>query len=478
MSGPSDAALISDSLDEPMRFGEIFDRHAKTLFRYLARRTGPQVAGDLLSDTFLAAFEARGRYDADFPTALPWLYGIASNVLRKHFRRRDGEHRMLDRLATPSAPEDEADSVADAIDARRRVHSMANLLEELPAGERDVLALRAREALTYEEIAIALDIPVGTVRSRLHRTRRQLRAALEEIDRIHSTPSGATLPASEATPLVLTREKERLMRAIEGKTKVIIDAGDGTVLIRSKDVITAGDGTRLDVVEGKAASSTTSTCNVFRLLNSEHVPNHFVEQLDAVTFRARKVDMIPLELVARRIATGSFLDRHAAVADGTVFADPIFEVFEKDDANHDPLLELDFEHDALRRFVPNEAAALRLGDARAGDLLGEEALSTSRHAFVSAELYEQLRALTVRAFEIVEQAWARFGGTYVDFKIECGFDHETRALLVADVIDSDSGRLRFGDRDVSKQAYRDGTQSLAEILRNFDEVAELTRQFA
>jgi len=267
------------------------------------------------------------------------------------------------------------------------------------------------------------------------------------------------------------------MQAIEGKTKIIIDAGDGTVLVRSKDDITAGDGAKHDVLEGKASSSTTTTCNIFRLLDNNRVPTHFVERVDAVTFRARKVDMIPLELVARRIATGSFLDRNPDIADGTVFADLVFEVFEKDDANHDPLLEFGFAHDGLRRFVPNKKAALQVGDAHAGDLIREEALSQSRYAMVTAELLEQLRDLTVRTFEIVERAWATLGATYFDFKIEFGFDHETGALLVADVIDSDSGRLRFGDKDMSKQAYRDGSQTLGDIKKNFDEVAELTEQF-
>src|SRR5205807_7928208 len=85
--------------------------------------------------------------------------------------------------------------------------------------------------------------------------------------------------------------------------------------------------------------------------------------------------------------------------------------------------------------------------------------------FVTPELLVQLRDLTVRTFEIVEQAWTSLGGTYFDFKIECGFDDETGALLVADVIDSDSGRLRFGDKDMSKQAYRDGSQSLPDIKK-------------
>jgi RNA polymerase sigma factor (sigma-70 family) len=467
-----------ESLDVPDRFGEIFDRHAETVFRYLARRIGPDNASDLLADVFLAAFGDRCRYRSDFPTALPWLYGIASNLLRKHFRRRAGELRMLDRLVAQSEADDLVDAVAGAIDAHRQVRAMAKLLEELAPGERDVLLLYAWEALTYEEIATALEIPVGTVRSRLNRTRRRLRAGADETDRIRSVLPDLLTTIPDVTSNVLTREKERLMQIIEGKTKIITDAGDGTVLIESKDDITAGDGAKHDVMEGKAVSSTTSTCNIFRLLNDKLVPTHFVERLDAVTFRARKVEMIPLELVARRIATGSFLDRNADIADGTVFADLVVEVFEKDDANHDPLLEFGFAHDVLRRFVPNARAALQLDNASAGDLISEEALSLSRYASVTPELLEQLRELTVRTFEIVEDAWASLGGTYFDFKIECGFDHETGALLVADVIDSDSGRLRFGDKDMSKQAYRDGSQSLPDIKKNFDVVAELTNQLA
>jgi phosphoribosylaminoimidazole-succinocarboxamide synthase len=477
VTGRTDPELIIGSLDEPAWFGEIFDRHAEAVFGYLARRIGPEDASDLLADVFLAAFEARPRYDPGFSMGLPWLYGIASNLLRKHFRWRAGELRMLGRLVSQSEPDDHVDAVADAVDAQLQVRAMAELLDELPSGEREVLLLHAWEAFTYEEIGNALNIPVGTVRSRLNRTRRRLRAGVDEVDRARSLRPDRLTTIPDPTGAILAREKEKLMQAIEGKTKVIIDAGGGTVMVRSKDDITAGDGAKHDLIQGKGASSTTTTCNIFRLLNNNGVPTHFVERLDAVTFQARKVDMIPLELVARRIATGSFVDRNADIGDGTVFADLVFEVFEKDDANHDPLLEFDFGGDALRRFVPNTMAALQLGDVHAGDLVSEEALSHGRFATVTSELFAQLRDLTLRTFEIVEQAWARLGGTYFDFKVECGFDHETGALLVADVIDSDSGRLRFGDKDMSKQAYRDGSESLADIKRNFDEVVELTKQF-
>ena len=467
---------MEESFVDAARFGDIFDRHAQAIFRFLGRRIGPDDAGDLLSEVFLAAFEARTRYDRDRPSALPWLYGIASNLLNKHYRHRVSELRVVERMRVQNDPQDHADLVTASVDAQVQLRTMAKLLEELPAGERDALLLYAWEDLTYGEIAGALGVPTGTVRSRLNRVRQRLRAATDEIDGVRSVRPDRLAPLPDAPASLLNREKELLMQAIdEGKTKIIIDAGDGTVMIRSKDDITAGDGAQHDVIDGKAAASTTTTCNIFQLLNGQGVPTHFLEQLDAVTFRARRVEMIPLELVARRIATGGFLDRNADVADGTVFADLVFEVFEKDDANHDPLLEFDFAGDALRRLVPNTKAAIQLG-VHAGDLISQEPLSHSRYATVTSELLEQLRELTIRTFEIVEQAWAGLGGTYSDFKIECGFDQEHGTLLVADVIDSDSGRLRFGDKDMSKQAYRDGSQSLPDIKKNFDEVAELTKQ--
>jgi RNA polymerase sigma factor (sigma-70 family) len=477
VDAPSDAEIMEQSLVDVDRFGEIFDRHAPAIFRFLARRIGPDDAGDLLSDVFLAAFESRARYDRERPSALPWLYGIGSNLLGKHHRHRASELRALERMVVRSDPHDHADSVTRSVDAQAQLLAMAELIESLPPGERDALLLYAWEDLSYAEIATAIGVPTGTVRSRLNRVRQRLRAATDEIDGIRSVRPDRLAPLADAPASLIHREKERLMHAIdEGKTKVIIDAGDGTVLIRSKDDITAGDGDRREVIEGKAASSTTTTCNIFRLLDAHDLPTHFVEQVDAVTFRARKVQMIPLELVARRIATGGFLDRNADVADGTVFDDLVFEVFEKDDASHDPLLELDPAMDTLRRLVPNARAADRLG-AHAGDLISQEPLSSSRFSMVTAELLDQLRELTCRTFEIVEQAWAEQGGTYVDVKIECGFDEETGTLLVADVIDSDSGRLRFGGKDMSKESFRDGSQSLPELGRNFDEVAELTKRF-
>src|SRR5438552_4465765 len=111
MTAPSDAALIEDSLRDLDRFGEIFDRHAQAIFRFLGRRIGPDDAGDLLGDVFLAAFQARVRYDARHQSALPWLYGISSNLLSKHFRRRASELRVLERLVGQNDLRDHAEAV-------------------------------------------------------------------------------------------------------------------------------------------------------------------------------------------------------------------------------------------------------------------------------------------------------------------------------------------------------------------------------
>ena len=474
----SDAEVIRESLGHPPRFGEIFDRHAQAIYRFLGRRVGPDDGGDVLSDVFVAAFESRHRYDTNVATALPWLYGIAANLLSKHFRKQAGELRALERVAERASFERIDETVAASVDAQRHVRALAKSLDGLPAAERVVLLLHAWEGLTYQELAVALGIPVGTVRSRLNRTRRKLRADAE-IDRVRASRPDRLSRIADPAPDLLNREKEKLMQVlIEGKTKVVDDAGNGEVLIRSKDDITAADGAKRDVLDGKAAASTRTTSNIFRLLERSGVPTHFVDSVDDVTFRARNVQMIPIELVARRHAAGSFTERVPQVPDGTVFEELVFEMFEKDDSNHDPLLQFDFEAGVLRRYIPNKKAADAVGpNAEAGDLLSEEAIAESRYPGISPDLVRRLRTLTVSAFEVIESAWRDQGGVYIDFKIECGFDRETGELLVADVIDSDSGRLRFGDVDMSKQSYRDGTATLPEIKKKFDEVAALTDNF-
>lgn len=178
MSPPSDAEVIGRSLDEPEAFGLIYDRHAATLLRFLGRRPGATVAEGLVGELFRIAFQRRKIFDVSRPSALPWLYGIGSNLLLKH--RRD-EARRLRASARMAADSEVAHGRAsiEALDARLLFPRVADAIEALPEGEREALLLFAWEDLSYQSVAEALDLPIGTVRSRLNRARAQLRELLE-----------------------------------------------------------------------------------------------------------------------------------------------------------------------------------------------------------------------------------------------------------------------------------------------------------
>jgi RNA polymerase sigma factor (sigma-70 family) len=172
----TDAAVIAASLVDPARFGALFDRHASTLYRYLVRRLGPGEADAMLGDVFRIAFERRESYDQQQPLARPWLYGIATNLLAKHRRREARRLHAMARLATSGPPAiDEAEQVAAVVDAASAWQRVADAVTALPDGERDALLLHVWEGLSYQDVAAALGLPVGTVRSRLARARGRLR---------------------------------------------------------------------------------------------------------------------------------------------------------------------------------------------------------------------------------------------------------------------------------------------------------------
>jgi RNA polymerase sigma factor (sigma-70 family) len=188
MANESDAAVITASLDEPGRFGAIFDRHATVVFRYLVRRVGVDDAEALLGDVFRIAFEKRAGYDGERLNARPWLYGIATNLLAHHRRteaRRIGATARL--LARRQPGEDgtdaASDQIVDRLDAAELWPHVADAVAALPEGERDALLLYVWEELSYDEIACALDVPLGTVRSRLNRARENLRELRASIGR-------------------------------------------------------------------------------------------------------------------------------------------------------------------------------------------------------------------------------------------------------------------------------------------------------
>ncbi|MET7460276.1 RNA polymerase sigma factor [Nonomuraea sp. NPDC005501] len=186
-----DAELVRRSRDDPEAFAALFDRHAPELHRYVVRRLGDALADDIVADTFLDAFRQRARYDLTRLDARPWLYGIAANLIGKHRRSEVRFYRALARSGVDEVAESYADRVEARVAASAAQRELAGALAALPAAERDVLLLVAWADLSYDETAAALGVPVGTVRSRLHRARKRTRAALggdptaieEELDR-------------------------------------------------------------------------------------------------------------------------------------------------------------------------------------------------------------------------------------------------------------------------------------------------------
>jgi RNA polymerase sigma factor (sigma-70 family) len=176
-----DADVITASLERPERFAVVFDRHAPQIHRYLARRLGGQVADDLMGETFLIAFGGRARYDAAYPSARPWLYGIATNLVGQRRREEAREYRLRAALGPPADQDCHADRVAERVAAQAMTGRLAGALAVLARRDRDVLLLIAWEGLSYEEVAAALGIPLGTVRSRLYRARRKVRAELGHV---------------------------------------------------------------------------------------------------------------------------------------------------------------------------------------------------------------------------------------------------------------------------------------------------------
>lgn len=194
-----DATLIERSLVDPAVFAGVYDRHALPLAAYLTRRVGPRQSEALLGELFRIAFESRDRYQLDRRDARPWLYGIAANLVMKHFRTEGRYRSAIERLAVrrpdTDVPFDER--IANEAAARGTWERVAVGIDELPERDREVLLLFAWEQLSYAEIAEALGIPTGTVRSRLNRVRTVLRELVvdggEEPDvPAQRAPRGAT----------------------------------------------------------------------------------------------------------------------------------------------------------------------------------------------------------------------------------------------------------------------------------------------
>jgi RNA polymerase sigma-70 factor, ECF subfamily len=155
-------------------FGRLFHRHARAIYNFCFRRTADwSTAEDLTSLVFLEAWRKR---DTELPPdkVLPWLYGIATNVVRNRRRTSRRHAAALARFAPPDAPPDFTEEILDRLDDERQMADVLRLVSRLPQGQQDVLALCVWSGLSYEDASLALGIPVGTIRSRLSRARTRL----------------------------------------------------------------------------------------------------------------------------------------------------------------------------------------------------------------------------------------------------------------------------------------------------------------
>lgn len=174
----TDAEIIELSQHEPGRFGMIFERHAGEILRYAHARLGPDLAQDVLAETFLAAFSRRTHYDRSRTDARPWLYGIAIRQIGRHRRAEQRAARALARVPAETVTRDFGDRSAERVTAQQLRPRLGAVLSGLPRQDRELLLLIAWAGLSYEESAQALGMPVSTVRSRLHRIRAKTRQAL------------------------------------------------------------------------------------------------------------------------------------------------------------------------------------------------------------------------------------------------------------------------------------------------------------
>jgi len=173
LGGPVDAEIVAASLRDPDAFAQLFERHWCELHRFCVSRTG--AAGeDIAAEVFRIAFDRRDRYDRRYPDARPWLFGIASNLVRAHFRsvQRDDVKHSRSAALESGRPDD---GRIGALEGRLLGPRLTQALGDLPTVDRDALLLLAWAELGYEEIARALEVPIGTVRSRIHRARRRVR---------------------------------------------------------------------------------------------------------------------------------------------------------------------------------------------------------------------------------------------------------------------------------------------------------------
>ncbi|MHA1238381.1 MAG: phosphoribosylaminoimidazolesuccinocarboxamide synthase [Candidatus Odinarchaeia archaeon] len=223
----------------------------------------------------------------------------------------------------------------------------------------------------------------------------------------------------------------------EGKTKKVYEIDDpDKVALVFKDDITALDGEKHDIIRGKGYINATLSAKFFQVLESHGVPTHFIEYIEPNIIIARKVNMLPVEVVLRNIAAGHFVKNFPMVKAGTQLKIPVIEFYYKSDELHDPMLN-DYHMQVL--------------------------------GLATAEEIEEIKRITLEVNKALREFLKEKKLELVDFKIEFGRDKENK-LLVGDEINGDSMRLWKIDGGIlDKDVYRKGG-SLDEVLDTYIEL--------
>ncbi len=175
MDGRTDGEVMAASQGEAQHFAVIYERYFAQIYRYVARRIGSSAADDLTAEVFLRAFARRVQFDPAAVTARPWLYGFAANIVADHLRSQRRRTRAYVHAIEPDPGPATTTEVDDRFDATLLAPQINRALASLSAAERETFLLFVLGDLSYAEVAAALDIPIGTVRSRIAKARGKMR---------------------------------------------------------------------------------------------------------------------------------------------------------------------------------------------------------------------------------------------------------------------------------------------------------------
>jgi phosphoribosylaminoimidazole-succinocarboxamide synthase len=232
--------------------------------------------------------------------------------------------------------------------------------------------------------------------------------------------------------------KKPLKEVSRGKTKQVYSTEDPTqVILEFSERITAGDGKKRDELPNKGVLNCGISTKLLQLFEQTDIPNHYIETIDRDKMLVRKLEMLPLEVVLRNIATGSLIKRLPMIKEKTVLKRPIVEFFLKNDEYHDPFLSK--EYIALLEIATPE------------------------------EIEEMIR-LAKKANDVLLPFFKKIGIELVDFKLEFGRD-SAGILRIGDEINPDSMRLwdTATGRILDKDRYR---KDLGQVIEHYIEVYE------